>query len=620
MAADRDPPTAADYAVTAASPALVMLMVGSLTFFLVEVLYAGKYSDRLLYTLFFFVFGAVLVARISIQYDATRAGLYGAGLGLVTFLALMSYVEYPAGTSFQNARWLVNLGLMALIWWSAHKLTWDCTHIDENRDSAGRGLLSAAGLGDEPAEEEAKPPPPAPPPTGRKKKKKGPSPFSAWVGRWREFREARRDRPHTPGVWVIYFALAALPLFAIGQSLIPPDDADRRRATFLQMAVYVGSALGLLVTTSLLGLRRYLRQRKAKPPAALTAGWLGLGAGLIVLFVTLGAFLPRPHAEVPWFGLPQAGTSERDASRYAQFGDSAGKGNGAAGDQSEKGEGNASGKGGEAGGNKGEKGSGGKGDDGKGGGGKEGKSGGKSQPGGKSAGESNGKSEGGKDQNDRGGSNGKTEREAGESKGQSGQRNTGSSGPPPVGETVQKIVAVAKWIVLAVVVLLVLAGVALAVLKYLAPFTSWAQCLLDAIRDWWANLFGGKPKVSRAAAVVEQPTGPVRPPPFSTFTDPFAAGTAEGRDAAELVEYTFAALDSWAWDRATGRSADETPLEFAARLATEFPDHGADFRRLAGAYARVAYADGSVPAGTLKLLEAVWDRLTHGTTAAAVVG
>ena len=54
MAADRDPPTAADVAVTAASPALVMLMVGSLVFFLVEVLYAGKYSDRLLYTFFFF--------------------------------------------------------------------------------------------------------------------------------------------------------------------------------------------------------------------------------------------------------------------------------------------------------------------------------------------------------------------------------------------------------------------------------------------------------------------------------------------------------------------------------------------------------------------------------------
>ena len=613
MAADRDPPTAADVVVTAASPVLVMLMVGSLVFFLVEVLYAGLYSDRLLYTFFFFVVGAVLVARIAIQLDAARATLYGLGLGGATFLALMAYVEYPAGTPFQSMRWLVNLGLMLLIWWSAHKLTWDCTHIDENRDSSGRGLLSAAGLGDEPAEEEASPP--APEPTGRKKKKKGPSAFSVWVNGWRATLAARRNRPHTPGVWVIYFALAALPLFAVGQSLIPPDDADRRRATFLQMAVYVGSALGLLVTTSLLGLRRYLRQRRAKPPAALTAGWLGLGAALIVLFLALGAFLPRPHAEVAMFGLQRAGTSERDASRYAQLGDSAGKGDGADGNVSEKGPGNAAGKGGEPGGSKGEKGAG-KGDDGQGGGGKEGKGAGKSQSGSKGE-KGAGKSDGAKGKDD--GSGGKTERDGGDSRGNSGQRNASSGSPPQVGESVQKVAEIAKWIVLAIVVFLILAGVVLAVLKYLAPFTGWAQRWLDAIRDWWANLFGKKSAATRAAEETAREVGPVRPPPFSVFNDPFASGTADDRDPAELVEYSFAALDSWAWDRGHGRRADETPLEFAARLAEEFPDHGADYRRLAGAYARVAYAVGSPPTGTLKLLEAVWDRMVHGTTAAAVV-
>jgi hypothetical protein len=159
----------------------------------------------------------------------------------------------------------------------------------------------------------------------------------------------------------------------------------------------------------------------------------------------------------------------------------------------------------------------------------------------------------------------------------------------------------------------------LAVLKYLAPFTGWAQRWLDAIRDWWANLFGKKTGAACSSEQEEREVGPVRPPPFSAFSDPFATGTADGRDPAELVEYTFAALDSWAWDRGNGRSADETPLEFAARLAGEFPDHGPDYRRLAGAYARVAYAEGSPPAGTLKLLEAVWDRMVHGTTAVGVV-
>src|SRR5258707_1162713 len=145
MAAERESPSVADYVVTGIGPALVMLMVGSLVFFLVEVLYAGKYSDRLLYTMFFFVFGAVLVARISIQIDAGRAKFYGIALAIVVYLALLSYVEYPSGW-LKSWGWLANLGLMVLVWWSAHKLTWDCTHIDEKAESSGRGLLNAAGL------------------------------------------------------------------------------------------------------------------------------------------------------------------------------------------------------------------------------------------------------------------------------------------------------------------------------------------------------------------------------------------------------------------------------------------------------------------------------------------
>ena len=70
------------------------------------------------------------------------------------------------------------------------------------------------------------------------------------------------------------------------------------------------------------------------------------------MFLTVGAFLPRPDSEVPWFGLPQAGKSEREASKYAQLRDSAGKGEGAEGDTAEKGAGNAYGKKGEPGGNK----------------------------------------------------------------------------------------------------------------------------------------------------------------------------------------------------------------------------------------------------------------------------
>src|SRR5262249_14177199 len=181
-------------------------------------------------------------------------------------------------------------------------------------------------------------------PEPKKKKKKGKrdSRLWDWIENYKKHREQRRTAPHTPGVWVIYFALAALPLFALGQSLVDPGDEKRRQATFLQMTVYVASALALLVTTSLLGLRRYLRQRKAKIPGTMTASWLGLGAVIIVVFLALGAFLPRPHSEVPWFGITRAGKSDREASKYAVSRTGAGKGEGASGDKTKAGEGKAS--------------------------------------------------------------------------------------------------------------------------------------------------------------------------------------------------------------------------------------------------------------------------------------
>ena len=268
-----------------------MLMVGSLVFFLVEVLYAGKYSGRLLYTLFFFVIGAVLVARIAIETDASRATLYGLLFGAVTYVALLAYVEYPGGGWLKSFGWLVNLGLLLLIWWSAHKLTWDCTHIDEKQKGGGRGVLSAAGLSADQesgvgSQESGKPvsrEPMSSEASGKspQRKKKKPQPDSRlwdWIEHYKKNRDAKRKGPHTPGVWVIYFALAALPLFALGQSLVDPDDRLAAGPPSSRWRSTSPARSALLVTTSLLGLRRYLRQRKAKIPTALAGGWLGLGA------------------------------------------------------------------------------------------------------------------------------------------------------------------------------------------------------------------------------------------------------------------------------------------------------------------------------------------------------
>src|SRR5947209_9950419 len=91
---EREPPTIVDYVVTGLSPALIMALVGSLAFFLLEVLYAGRYAERLWWTTFWFVFGSVLIARIAIQVDPGRAQLYGLALGGAVFLAMLKFVDY----------------------------------------------------------------------------------------------------------------------------------------------------------------------------------------------------------------------------------------------------------------------------------------------------------------------------------------------------------------------------------------------------------------------------------------------------------------------------------------------------------------------------------------------
>src|SRR5207302_350168 len=90
--------------------------------------------------------GIVLVARISVELGSEKAGIYGLGMAIAVFVALRAYVKYPADSPLASFDWAIHLGLIMLIWWCAHRLTWDCTHIDDVVDASGKGVLEAAGL------------------------------------------------------------------------------------------------------------------------------------------------------------------------------------------------------------------------------------------------------------------------------------------------------------------------------------------------------------------------------------------------------------------------------------------------------------------------------------------
>ena len=67
MDTDRPSKTAADYLVIAVSPVLIMVMVHSFCFFLVEVFYRGEATGGVRWVLFWFVLAVVLITRIGIE-------------------------------------------------------------------------------------------------------------------------------------------------------------------------------------------------------------------------------------------------------------------------------------------------------------------------------------------------------------------------------------------------------------------------------------------------------------------------------------------------------------------------------------------------------------------------
>lgn len=75
------------------------------------------------------------------------------------------------------------------------------------------------------------------------------------------------------------------------------------------------------------------------------------------------------------------------------------------------------------------------------------------------------------------------------------------------------------------------------------------------------------------------------------------------------MKYSFAALEAWAWEHEQGRDPQETPLEFAGRLAKEHQSLETSAPRLAGLYARLAYARGALPEASRAHVEEFWRQL-----------
>jgi hypothetical protein len=609
--AKREPPTLADYLTIALCPALIMALIGSLVFFLLEVLYVGKYEARLQWILTCFVFAAVLIARISMMAGISeRAPLYGIVLGVAVWFALTKFVEFPEGAPLASFSWAIHIGMILLIWWCAHKLTWDCTFIDETENASGVGLLEAARLDSNAAD----PSPGANQSDGGAGEESG-----SWRQRYRRYRQQQRARPHAPGVWILYFSFAALPLFGLGQAALPASAATSRLYAFWMMVVYVASALGLLLCTSFLGLRRYLRQRKLKMPLAMTSVWLGMGAALIVILLGLAALLPRPYAEYALVSIGKYGSKEREASQFSPGGSEPGKGEGQPGSAgSKEGQGNASGKSDDTGGNNPSGTKSGSSRDGREGGDQGGKS---NQDKGKQPGQGKDAASKSAQQSDsaKSSTQNRDARESNrsgessskdESKAESDRDGSSSSSEfqlPSVAQPLTQLAQWLKWIVFALIALVAGFFVIRALLRVLANFSGWAKGLSEALEKLWASLFGWLSIAPKPDTPADEEDAKPAPRPFSSYANPFHSGG--GQSPEELVRYSFEALVAWAYEQGIERTDDDTAFEFAERIGLDVPDLGKDARRLASLYARAAYGRSRLQPAAADVVRQFWERL-----------
>ena len=596
--------TLLDYLVIAINPALIIALVGSLVFFLLEVFYQGNFQLRLHYVFALFIIGAVLISRISIEDGRERAVLFAIPLAIVTLLAINKFVKFQGDVS-ASFSFLINLGLIGLIWWSADKLTWDCTVIDENEEDSGEGLLEAVGL-DRPgkaalqkeiapstAQQEPSPSPgetaepsDALPPAARtegvsnqpvaanspKRPKQKPA------GWWQRFVKRRR-RPHAPGVWIVYFSLAALPLFGIGQMFLPAGSLAARQYAFCLLCVYTASGLGLLLATSFLGLRRYLRQRRQEMPLMMVNLWLMTGGVLIAGVMLAAMFLPRPNAEYAVAQLPfRFGSPDQKASRHG-VGREGGKedrpdarGEQRPGEPPKSGSESQAGKSSERSGEKSSQSS----------RQTEPKDGSSRNPSPGKQGEQRAEKNSAGSGKDRSaddkrstGRGSEQEKDTGQAKNaspagnsstsqQSGDQGRPNNAPrtppmlhptvPPLAPALSPLLLALRWLVYGVLALLMIFALWSNRDKLLAAL----QDLRQWLADFWHNLFGAG--TSRGDADEEQAgSQKARLARFADFRDPFVDGTAGRYRPEELVRYTFEALEAWGRDHGHPRARADSP-------------------------------------------------------------
>jgi len=528
--------TLADYLVIAVSPALIMVLVHSVCFFLVDVFYRGEAAGGVRWVLFWFVLAVVLIARIGIEQGTGHALGYGLLLAGATWVYL----------STVQPNVIFGAILLGVVWFTAHKITCNCTLVDDEADASGQGLLQSLrslsrlgrSAGVPPAGSGGVSPPETVPGQATRRIRGRPA---AATGK-----TAAPSRPQIPGLWLLYYSLAALPIFGLGQTLLPAGDLAARHRGFLHLFFYLAAALGLLSTTSFLGLRRYLRQRYLVMPGNVALGWIQFGVAGAALVLGLSLLLPRPGAGEAWGALRyHVDYQLRRASDYATRFNPHGSGSGRAGHEPPP----------------------------------SGQPENQPPPPGAAA---------GPNPNEHTGPNGHGDQPAqanpnpGSPEGKAGGGASPENNAPDLSAPAGSLYL---WLKTLFYVVMAIGAVWLCY-RYRAVISIMLRSIWTAIRNFIAQLLGLFQSSPKAPAVMTQ-AREVRP--FKTFKNPFLTGGDRVWPPEQLIIYSYDALRSWAQEQEAPPGSPQTPREFCRQLGGELPAAASALEHLAFLYGHVAY-------------------------------
>jgi len=296
-----------DFLLSATTPLMILVMVASVIFFLLDVrfVFTEVHDWNLRWFAFWFVLGVVALNRL-IARDGKEESILYAGALLVVSIAytVLTTGAYDVGSvakTFLNQQWVAtvfNTTIILFVWWFTNRLTHECC-VDDNPYAGEIGMFTgtalkfrkalrkesvntakreflADGLLDMEAVD----------PLDWKSPEKKPK-FNL------DAMAERLPRRH-PGISIFYFSVPVMAIFALGQRVIQHGGEPMLLAGHFYLACYTVSALSLLMLSSLAGLREYFRARRVRLPGMLGPFWLGLGFVMIAIVCFGAVALPWP--------------------------------------------------------------------------------------------------------------------------------------------------------------------------------------------------------------------------------------------------------------------------------------------------------------------------------------